>query len=142
MFVCILDCVSVLLRGHVEICVCVFKQKTAYEMRISDWSSDVCSSDLLHRLAARARGDARRTDSRSTDCGRPVRAQPRPARNRGRSVRSEEHTSELQSLKRISYAVFSLTKKTRDELYYIYLVTNRLAFNGRLVQFSDQSHGV
>src|SRR3546814_2131909 len=32
-----------------------FKQKTAYEMRISDWSSDVCSSDLggkLHRLAA------------------------------------------------------------------------------------------
>src|SRR3546814_530564 len=27
-----------------------FKQKTAYEMRISDWSSDVCSSDLLERL--------------------------------------------------------------------------------------------
>src|SRR3546814_7326529 len=32
--------------------VCVFfKQKTAYEMRISDWSSDVCSSDLLTALA-------------------------------------------------------------------------------------------
>src|SRR3546814_6196489 len=31
------------------VCVCFFffKQKTAYEMRISDWSSDVCSSDLL-----------------------------------------------------------------------------------------------
>src|SRR3546814_3906134 len=29
-----------------------FKQKTAYEMRISDWSSDVCSSDLLVRLSA------------------------------------------------------------------------------------------
>src|SRR3546814_6043540 len=30
-----------------------FKQKTAYEMRISDWSSDVCSSDLLqHKTAA------------------------------------------------------------------------------------------
>src|SRR3546814_1008060 len=28
-----------------------FKQKTAYEMRISDWSSDVCSSDLLARFA-------------------------------------------------------------------------------------------
>src|SRR3546814_4740632 len=28
-----------------------FKQKTAYEMRISDWSSDVCSSDLLSALA-------------------------------------------------------------------------------------------
>src|SRR3546814_1515248 len=27
-------------------CVCFFKQKTAYDMRISDWSSDVCSSDL------------------------------------------------------------------------------------------------
>src|SRR3546814_11223870 len=28
------------------VCVFLFKQKTAYEMRISDWSSDVCSSDL------------------------------------------------------------------------------------------------
>src|SRR3546814_10558973 len=36
-----------------------FKQKTAYEMRISDWSSDVCSSDLLAQpvaVARRARG--------------------------------------------------------------------------------------
>src|SRR3546814_7245964 len=36
---------------HACCCACVFfffKQKTAYEMRISDWSSDVCSSDLLH----------------------------------------------------------------------------------------------
>src|SRR3546814_4958132 len=30
-----------------------FKQKTAYEMRISDWSSDVCSSDLAHEHADR-----------------------------------------------------------------------------------------
>src|SRR3546814_1461544 len=29
-------------------CYCLFKQKTAYEMRISDWSSDVCSSDLIY----------------------------------------------------------------------------------------------
>src|SRR3546814_1101609 len=29
------------------ILLCFFKQKTAYEMRISDWSSDVCSSDLF-----------------------------------------------------------------------------------------------
>src|SRR3546814_3485203 len=29
-------------------CLCFVKQKTAYEMRISDWSSDVCSSDLPH----------------------------------------------------------------------------------------------
>src|SRR3546814_1571656 len=33
-------------------CVVFFKQKTAYEMRISDWSSDVCSSDLRHGLGA------------------------------------------------------------------------------------------
>src|SRR3546814_6174057 len=31
--------------------LCFFKQKTAYEMRISDWSSDVCSSDLAWRSA-------------------------------------------------------------------------------------------
>src|SRR3546814_10712198 len=40
-----------------------FKQKTAYEMRISDWSSDVCSSDRLARLGDGGesdRGDARR----------------------------------------------------------------------------------
>src|SRR3546814_5425930 len=40
-----------------DVCVCCllsvffFKQKTAYEMRISDWSSDVCSSDLGHVVA-------------------------------------------------------------------------------------------
>src|SRR3546814_5440705 len=31
------------------VCIFFFKQKTAYEMRISDWSSDVCSSDLVRR---------------------------------------------------------------------------------------------
>src|SRR3546814_4411316 len=31
---------------HLYVCFFFFKQKTAYEMRISDWSSDVCSSDL------------------------------------------------------------------------------------------------
>src|SRR3546814_10818400 len=35
-------------------CFCFFKQKTAYEMRISDWSSDVCSSDLLAPRIGRA----------------------------------------------------------------------------------------
>src|SRR3546814_8742199 len=34
------------------VCLFFFKQKTAYEMRISDWSSDVCSSDLLERIGA------------------------------------------------------------------------------------------
>src|SRR3546814_6089423 len=37
-----------------------FKQKTAYEMRISDWSSDVCSSDLQHDQLARSTQLARR----------------------------------------------------------------------------------
>src|SRR3546814_2581950 len=32
---------------HVVCCLFFFKQKTAYDMRISDWSSDVCSSDLV-----------------------------------------------------------------------------------------------
>src|SRR3546814_7032473 len=43
-------------------CVFVFffKQKTAYEMRISDWSSDVCSSDLLHGDLLRRHLDAHR----------------------------------------------------------------------------------
>src|SRR3546814_765454 len=37
--------------GRVDLCgrLVFFKQKTAYEMRISDWSSDVCSSNLLSR---------------------------------------------------------------------------------------------
>src|SRR3546814_20313455 len=36
-----------------------FKQKTAYEMRISDWSSDVCSSDLAVEVAREVGGGAR-----------------------------------------------------------------------------------
>src|SRR3546814_2020830 len=39
------------------LCFCFFKQKTAYEMRISDWSSDVCPSDLC---GARGEASARR----------------------------------------------------------------------------------
>src|SRR3546814_3879959 len=43
--------------SHVLLLFFFFKQKTAYEMRISDWSSDVCSSDLQHpwrRIRAKA----------------------------------------------------------------------------------------
>src|SRR3546814_7968187 len=39
---------SMMKSGRVRIFL--FKQKTAYEMRISDWSSDVCSSDLIEQL--------------------------------------------------------------------------------------------
>src|SRR3546814_18389519 len=40
-----------------------FKQKTAYEMRISDWSSDVCSSDLIRSLCCCCRRLGRRMSS-------------------------------------------------------------------------------
>src|SRR3546814_6916925 len=54
---CVL-CFSALIR-YVLAYFCFFKQKTAYEMRISDWSSDVCSSDLSAERGARdfATGD-------------------------------------------------------------------------------------
>src|SRR3546814_7001901 len=42
-----------------DICVFVFKQKTAYEMRISDWSSDVCSSDLIMQITTKNHLDKR-----------------------------------------------------------------------------------
>src|SRR3546814_7808629 len=50
--------VSLLMLSLLCCIVCVFfffKQKTAYEMRISDWSSDVCSSDLRYSMAALVR---------------------------------------------------------------------------------------
>src|SRR3546814_4394463 len=54
-----------------------FKQKTAYEMRISDWSSDVCSSDLVPAgppgAGARHPGDARRGAARRRPRLRPQR---------------------------------------------------------------------
>src|SRR3546814_1834088 len=74
---------------------------------------------VARRGAARRYHGGDRTDSRRTRTADPLR-QPRP--RRGRSARdtdrrdrrrSEEHTSELQSLMRISYAVFCLKKKTR-----------------------------
>src|SRR3546814_9721613 len=127
---------------------------------MSDWSSDVCSSDLAAAAAARAdgypraasgpRGPARglhphegavRCAGRAASAGRhtvdgherghragggrgrddgtggdgPVRGEEPGIWNRDSGiVRSEEHTSELQSLMRISYAVFCL-KKTKTE---------------------------
>src|SRR3546814_7371551 len=107
-----------------------FKQKTAYEMRISDWSSDVCSSDLTRVSAGSPRCAAASSPSsiRVLRSVCPVRATPRAARSSRISTatlmrcsskgRSEEHTSELQSLMRISYAVFCLKKKkTQQDTY-------------------------
>src|SRR3546814_2929159 len=79
-------------------------------MRISDWSSDVCSSDLV-RAGSNGEFNAAISPAGSPPAGiwstatDPERMRP--------SSRSEEHTSELQSLMRISYAVFCLKKKTQ-----------------------------
>src|SRR3546814_9658989 len=109
-------------------------------MRISDWSSDVCSSDLARPYV----GDPRPDDGGGVAPHRPARAQlgaavgPYPADHRVRLLsdaptdrgarraaraidalrrgRSEEHTSELQSLMRISYAVFCLKKKNKKTI--------------------------
>src|SRR3546814_1754872 len=117
-------------------------------MRISDWSSDVCSSDLhLFRIPDILIDDLAPADQRHHQAviepgrmpqGRehedhvPIAHRHRTEGVRGRAVgriegvedalgltrrtraeqdRSEEHTSELQSLMRISYAVFCLKKK-------------------------------
>src|SRR3546814_4537931 len=131
-----------------------FKQKTAYELRISDWSSDVCSSDLArHGLLDHADGARTARPGPRGGPGRAVRQRDdpaahdrhphrQPALRRGRPdhraaglrqhrrpvevpdarrgdrmshldalpPRSEEHTSELQTLMRIPYAVFCLKK--------------------------------
>src|SRR3546814_1330022 len=59
--------------------LCVFscKQKTAYEMRISDWSSDVCSSDLIGRIDERSHGDLER---RHADADHLLAVLPAPKR--------------------------------------------------------------
>src|SRR3546814_4777555 len=114
-------------------------------MRISDWSSDVCSSDLCGWRPSRVRlrssalsGDGRRSAPRSSRVRRAGRGQDRagyPCRVMlGRSEirvvegqrrlgatddRSEEHTSELQSLMRISYAVFCLKKKKHYRVHKV-----------------------
>src|SRR3546814_2337401 len=113
-------------------------------MRISGWSSDVCSSDLLSEPnigGQRCQGERAGKIKISAQCdmikiattaqilnaetpvGRPRRlgrecqgqhSGRRSTGNRGiiaDQLRSEEHTSELQSLMRISYAVFCLKKK-------------------------------
>src|SRR3546814_4773820 len=118
-------------------------------MRISDWSSDVCSTGLFalldgahiavvpvvehhqgHRQTmALGRGQLLQVPAEAAVARDGHHAAPAPA-DRGAQrhrkpiaqralvarpdVRSEEHTSELQSLMRISYAVFCLKKKTKE----------------------------
>src|SRR3546814_6201026 len=89
-------------------------------MRISDWISDVCSSDLRQGTRSRPspdrtqqRGDSLRSFLPARDGeGGAVRAGLPSDAGAVFTARSEEHTSELQSLMRISYAVFCLKKNT------------------------------
>src|SRR3546814_7864798 len=90
-----------------------FKQKTAYEMRISDWSSDVCSSDLVYMVTGSPGGSTiistvMQSIVNVVAFGMNMQQAVDAPRMH---MRSEEHTSELQSLMRISYAVFCLKKK-------------------------------
>src|SRR3546814_4561597 len=116
------------------LCFFFFEQKTAYELRISDWSSDVCSSDLGETLtvvpfAGSNGGVPVRRDfielsvlpsyqglalePRSDNL--EIRRFPRGVEiGTPNGMRSEEHTYELQSLMRISYAVFCLKKKNQN----------------------------
>src|SRR3546814_6984558 len=101
-------------------------------MRISDWSSDVCSSDLRDRRDSRlpcpGQGEpegCQRARSVGLQRGQPRRPVAGAATAPGGDADGEharrplerqpdrkKHTSELQSLMRISYAVFCLKKKT------------------------------
>src|SRR3546814_1588507 len=119
-------------------CFFFFKQKTAYELRISAWSSDVCSSDLATNMAFSAAlrlirdREAGVEEGQSSGAGvaffsLEMSADQLATRilaeqsgissenlRMGKISRSEEHTSELQSLMRISYAVFCLKKKKKN----------------------------
>src|SRR3546814_3324547 len=115
-------------------------------MRINDWSSDVCSSDLYTRYgtvflaAIQAYGISVGLEGMSGSHGGAVidpgmmfrlttvitltggtlflmwLGEQITQRGVGQGTRSEEHTSELQSLMRISYAVFCLKKKTHTHI--------------------------
>src|SRR3546814_1726190 len=76
-------------RWYLYGCVFFFKQKTAYEMRISDWSSDVCSSDLSLRGLSpeQVRHRAEREDAGRRPAQHGQAAVARPARFEQRRAR-------------------------------------------------------
>src|SRR3546814_8121786 len=115
-------------------------------MRISDWSSDVCSSDLLRRRwrltstphagfspSSACSTSKVRNRSMAVMSDKWIRAQAlesgiiEPFADRQNRARSEEHTSELQSLLRFSYAVFCL--KIKKTFIYSKLVQNQIHMN-------------
>src|SRR3546814_3908393 len=115
-------------------------------MRISDWSSDVCSSDLANIFIDHVRivgGDLHHRALYKTDVcyhrlicaltvglGIEIAIAHRPILDDSGNFRSEEHTSELQSLMRISYAVFCLKKRN----------TQHTSPNQRHLPYATSSH--
>src|SRR3546814_8593589 len=109
-------------------------------MRISDWSSDVCSSDLKGQVRTTGKLGEVMTESiqaafsfvkarapaygvkpslfarKDVHIHLPEGAVPKDGPSAGVAMRSEEHTSELQSLMRISYDVFCLNKKNNIQI--------------------------
>src|SRR3546814_10036497 len=72
------------------------------------------AASVLHPRRRRTGGDARRRGATDTRAGGSAGRRPLPPHAQG-AGRSEEHTSELQSLMRISYAVFCLKKKKKKK---------------------------
>src|SRR3546814_2804010 len=106
-------------------------------MRISDWSSDVCSSDLYFAAAATTSAEDQSFEVELASSGQTFHIPPDKtvleilAAN-GIDIpvsceqgicgtRSEEHTSALQSLMRIAYAVFCLTNKKLLQIIHTHL---------------------
>src|SRR3546814_5875141 len=121
---------------------------TAYDLRISDWSSDVCSSDLIatttffNGVKLTDGSQATVTIQTGASAGQTISISLTDAKAATLNLtdesaagatagtvtaagisletqsRSEEHTSELQSLMRISYAVFCLKKKNKNTSHH------------------------
>src|SRR3546814_5128852 len=109
-----------------------FKHKTAYDMRIIDGSSDLCSSDLyFHDEESAGENEGEHQHPAVRIFAVIMR---RRCRNIGLAGRSEEHTSELQSLMRISYAVFCLKKKktTHKKAYRTHAIKRKKYSNYRV----------
>src|SRR3546814_2598384 len=92
--------------------------RRAFIISTQHWMTSTASRIARHSDPARVKGALRQSEHarlESTDGGNPnvrvVDSRAFPGSKRRYSARSEEHTSELQSLMRISYAVFCLKKK-------------------------------
>src|SRR3546814_12573656 len=97
----------------------LFKQKTAYEMRISDWSSDVCSSDLIERTAASARGiidgDGRNAVAEVSGAARELKVAIGEARLTIADIGRQTDAIGTRTLPTVNATMQSLDRKTDGE---------------------------